>query len=184
MKLQCSVPDCTYETDDLTDASLLTALLNLHATTHAKPAPAAETANAPPEGPPRIRELKRPTISLAGNSEQWAYFETRWGEYRDGSRLTGQDVVIQLLECCSEDLRWDLTRTAGGSFFNKQEKDVLKAIKALAVRQENSMVARLKLHNMKQDRDEPMRSFSAKIIGQAATCKYVTECPQCSHQVD
>ena len=54
---------------------------------------------------------------------------------------------------------------AGGSLFNKQEKDVLKAIKALAVRQENSMVARLKLHNMKQDRDEPIRSFSAKIIG-------------------
>ena len=60
-------------------------------------------------------------------------------------------MVIQLLECCSEDLRWDLTRTAGGSLFNKEEKDVLNAIKALAVRQENSMVARLKLHNMKQD---------------------------------
>ena len=77
MKLQCSVPDCTYETDDVTNASLLTALLNLHATAHAKPAAAAETAPAPPEAPPRIRELKRPTISLAGNSEQWAYFETR-----------------------------------------------------------------------------------------------------------
>ena len=93
-------------------------------------------------------------------------------------------MVIQLLECCSEDLRWDLTRKAGGSLFNKEEKDVLKAIKALAVRQESSMVARLKLHNMKQVRDEPIRSFSAKVIGQAATCKYVTECPQCSHKVD
>ena len=80
--------------------------------------------------------------------------------------------------------RWDLTQTAGGSLFNKQEKDVIKVIKALAGRQANSMVARLKLRNMKQDRDEPIRSFSAKIIGQAATCKYMTECPQCSHQVD
>ena len=43
MKLQCPVPDCTYKTEDLTDASLLTVLLNLHATAHAKPATAAET---------------------------------------------------------------------------------------------------------------------------------------------
>ena len=99
MKLQCPVPDCTYKTEDLTDASLLTALLNLHATAHAKPATAAETAPAPPEAPIRIRELERPTISLAANSEDWAYFIILWEEYRIGSRLDDQDVVLQLLEC-------------------------------------------------------------------------------------
>ena len=46
MKLQCPVPDCKYETEDLTNATLLSALLNLHATAHAKPATAAETAAA------------------------------------------------------------------------------------------------------------------------------------------
>ena len=179
MKIQCPVPDCGYETEDCSDTTLLNTLMTLHAGSHI----ATATAPTPPTVSPRVEKLRRPTISLAGNSEEWAYFETRWDEYREGSKLTGQDVVVQLLECCSEDLRRDLIRTAGGSLFNKGEKEVKEAIKVLAVRQENSMVARVKLHNMKQDRDEPIRLFGARIKSQAATCKYVTPCPSCSHQV-
>ncbi len=44
-----------------------------------------------------------------------------------------------------------------------QEADVLKAIKKLAVRQENVMVARVQLHNMAQDQDEPIRAFYARL---------------------
>ena len=35
------------------------------------------------------------------------------------------------------------------------EDQVFKAIKTLAIREENTMVARASLHNMRQDRDEP-----------------------------
>ena len=28
-----------------------------------------------------------------------------WNEYREGTELTGADVVAQLLECCDDDLR-------------------------------------------------------------------------------
>ena len=48
MRLQCSVQDCNYKTEDLTDATLLSALLNLHATAHAKPATAVTPLEAPP----------------------------------------------------------------------------------------------------------------------------------------
>ena len=44
---------------------------------------------------------------------------------------------MQLLECCSEPLRKDLTRAAGGTLTNKTEAQVLAAIKTLAVREEN-----------------------------------------------
>ena len=37
----------------------------------------------------------------------------------------------------------------------------MAAIKKLAVREENAMVARVQLSNMRQDRDEPMRGFGA-----------------------
>ena len=54
----------------------------------------------------------------------------------------------KLLECCDEDLRKDLTCAAGETLTEKSEADVLKAIKTLAVREENTMVARVALHEM------------------------------------
>ncbi len=70
--------------------------------------------------------------------------------------LKAADRVLQLLECCDEQLRRDLTRVAGGTLADKSEEDVLAA---LAVREENTMVARVTLQNMRQDRDKPIRAF-------------------------
>ena len=50
--------------------------------------------------------------------------------------------------------------------------NVLAAIKALAVRSENIMVARY----MRQGREEQIRSFYARIKGQADTCDYRIKC--------
>ena len=46
------------------------------------------------------------------------------------------------------------------------------------------MVARVALHNMRQDRDETIRSFGARLCGQAGVCKFVTKCPQCDSDVN
>ena len=70
-----------------------------------------------------------------------------------------------------------------GTLAGETEEDVLAAIKALAVREENVMVARVALHHMKQDRDEPIRAFAARLKGQASVCKYVKTCPGCDRQV-
>ena len=84
-----------------------------------------------------------------------------WSDYTEATKIAGRDKVVQLIECCDEQLRKDLTRSAGGSLTNKTEQEVLAAIKKLAVREENTMVARVTLHNMRQDRDEPVRSCCA-----------------------
>ena len=143
------------------------------------------TSTAPATNP-KADKLKRPSVSLAGTSEEWSYFVTRWNEYKAGTELTGTDVVTQLLECCDEDLRRDLTRAAGGTLTGKEEAEVLTAIKTLAVRQENTMVARATLHNMRQDRDEAIRSFGARIKGQAGICKYTIKCQReaCNADID
>lgn len=91
-----------------------------------------------------------------------------------GTKLVGPDIVAQLLECCDEELRKDITRAAGRSLAGSDEKDVLAAMKALAVRAENTMVARVALSNMRHG--EPIRSFHARIKGQADTCKYEMKC--------
>lgn len=167
----CPIPGCEYVTDDL-DPAIVAALITAHSATHAPGAVA------------KVEKVKRPTISAAGTSEEWAYFLTRWSDYVSATKIDGHDKVVQLLECCDEPLRRDLTRQAGGSLTDKDIKDVLAAIKKLAVREENSMVARVALHNMRQDRDETVRSFGARLRGQACVCKFVISCPNCDHDVD
>ena len=54
----------------------------------------------------------------------------------------------------------------------------------LAVREENTMVARVTLHNMRQDREETVRSFGARLGGQAGICKFLTNCPGCNTDVN
>ena len=166
--VECPIDDCDY-TATHAEAAVVAALLGVHATVHVA-VPRAPGANA------KMEKLKRPTVALAGTGEAWSYFITRWGEYKSGTTLVGHDVVAQLLECCDEELRKDLTRAAGKSLINSAEKDVLTAMKALAVRSENTMVARVALSNMRQGHEEPIRSFYARIKGQADTCKYEMEC--------
>ncbi|VDH93756.1 Hypothetical predicted protein [Mytilus galloprovincialis] len=123
-------------------------------------------------------------LAKAGTSEEWAYFESRWSAYVETTKIAGRDKVVQLLECCDEQLRKGLTRSAGGSLTNKSVQEVLAAIKKLAVREENTMVARVTLHNMRQDRDEPVRSFCARLRGQAGVCKFFIQCPTCNTHVN
>ncbi|ESO87468.1 hypothetical protein LOTGIDRAFT_166622 [Lottia gigantea] len=44
------------------------------------------------------------------------------------------------------------------------------------------MVARVTVHNMRQDRDEPVRSFGPR--GQAGVCKFVIQCTNCDTAVN
>ena len=151
------------------------ALLNAHATTHQAQGPIQAA---------RVEKVKRPDNSSAGTTEDWMYFQSRWGDYVKATKLTaGPDRVIQLLECCDEQLRRDLTRNAGGTLAGGTEEETLAAIKRLAVREENVMVARVALHHMKQDRDESVRAFAARLRGQAGVCKYTKVCPGCNGDV-
>jgi len=146
--IACPLPGCDYITGDL-GAAIVAALITAHSTTHATGA----------QGPSaRIEQVKRPTVCAAGSSEEWSYFLSRWLDYTSATKVTGRDKVIQLLECCDEPLCRDLTRSAGGSLTDKTVDEVLVAIKRLAVREENTMVARVTLHNMRQDRDKTVHS--------------------------
>ena len=179
----CSFPDCTFKTANIDDAALALFSLQLHAqgahpVTPAAPPPSAHSTQNKED------KVARPTIAAAGTAMDWSYFTTRWDEYKAAKNgLTGKRAVLQLLECCEEDLRKDLTRNAGGSLADSAEDVVLAAIKVLAVRQENIMVSRNTLWNMQQDHDESIRSFGARLRGQASMCNLTQECssPNCVH---
>ena len=62
--------------------------------------------------------------------------------------------------------------------------EVMASIKNLAVREENTMVARVQLHNVRQDRDETIRSFGARLRGHASVCKFLIKCPGCNADIN
>ena len=181
---QCPLPTCDYATADITEV-LAVQMLTIHATTHM---PTAATLPPTPtttqSQTSRLEKVRRPVISASGTGEDWNYFSARWTEYKAATGVTGAELVLQLLECCDEELRKDLTRTAGGSLANKSEEEVLAAIKQLAVREENVLLACVELYNMRQDAGEEIRRFGARIRGQANLCKYVITCisDTCTHE--
>ena len=178
--IQCPAPDCQTSWPANTPPEVLLSLINLHARTAHPVDPAA--APTPATCAPKAERVKRPTVTAAGTSEEWSYFELRWSEYKAATHLSGTDVAHQLLECCDESLRKDLTRTFG-ALTSKDENTILTSIKSLAVRQENIMVARIQLQQMRQDRDEPVRTFAARLRGQAGVCNFKKECT-CASVVD
>ena len=179
--IKCPAPDCEEEWSTTIPTDVLTRLLDIHsATAHAAPARTSAPTTAA-----KAEKVRRPVVSAAGTSEAWAYFVQRWADYKQATHLTGPDKVFQLLECCDEELRKDLTRTFG-ALASSDEETVLKNIKTLAVRQENIMVARVQLQQMRQDRDEPVRAFAARLRGQAGVCNFSVKCPSgtCDTSVD
>ncbi len=60
------------------------------------------------------------------------------------------------------------------------EEELLAAVKALAVREENPKVARVALSRIAQDRGEPIRSFAARLRGQAEVCRFTMKCTGCA----
>ena len=115
--VQCPVTDCNYVTEDVTP-ELVTALIKLHAVSHEQPV--SSTAVKP-------EKVKRPTVALAGSSEDWQYFITRWNEYKAATKINNGDIVSQCLGCCEEPICKDHTRNrnAGCSLSIETEHTVL-----------------------------------------------------------
>ena len=126
------------------------------------------TSQPTPKATAKVEKVQRPTMSSAGSSEERSYFHTP------------KDMVIQLLNCCKEQLRKDLTRSAGSSLTNKSVNEVMTVIKKLAVREGNTMVAHVELCNMRQDHDETICSFGARL----RVCKFLIKCPGCDTDVN
>ena len=163
----CPAPDCTTTFERGLPENALQSMIDLHArTAHPITNNGQITASTS-----KCEKVKRPIIAAQGTSEDWNYFSNRWLEYKQATKLQGQDILHQLLECCDDSLRKDITRTHG-TLTNETEEDALLKIRRLAVRPENILVSRVQLYSLRQDRDEPIRSFVARLRGQSSICQF------------
>ena len=171
----CGYPNCPFSTGELPSAAAA-AVLNSHTVYHAQ----QQTTSAPA----KVEKVLRPTIDTICTTEDWSYFESRWSEYKSATQIAGHELIIQLLECCSPLLRRSLYNTCG-TVLNDSEQNIITAIRKLSVQEENTMVARVKLSNMRQDDAEKIPQFAARLKGQASTCKYTStsQCSSCQRNV-
>ena len=175
VELPCTATGCDYKTPALPTEFAFRQMDNHRADAH--PIVAAATANPPATTPaaPRPEKVQRPCFDVDQTTEKWQYLNTRWTNYKNATQLTGESVTIQLLEACSENLRFSMFQS-DSRINQKPETDILALMKTLSVKEENVMVSRMKLHSLHQEAGEPIRNFVARVKGQAELCRYEIAC--------
>jgi hypothetical protein len=95
-------------------------------------------------------------------------------------------LTTALFYCCDSDLRTDLMRDIRQNVTDMTEQELLNSIKRLAVRDESTLVHRIRLSRMTQTPGTSIRTFLAGLRGQAALCGYTAVCkePNCTHTFD
>ena len=165
---RCPYPDCTYATEDVSDA-LAVEYFAIHRSAHAAP---AATATQLKQKPPKI---DRPTIADGSSEEVWNAFKTRWTMFKGGTQLTAEETLQQLFECCEKTLG-DAILKGYPNPLQGTEQDLMDAIKKLAVIPVSRVVRRTEVLNMKQGHGESVRHYQARVTGKATTCGYSMQC--------
>ena len=164
--LHCGMPSCGYETPDSSDAIAI-ALLTNHNITHQVTAHVAAPATPRPRGP----RLERPRIDMGVECETWNSFERRWDNFCRGSGIDAAAESMQLFQCATENLGDALLKT-NPTITSQPVKDVLAAMKLLAIIPVSRGVKRAELVNLHQSHEEAFRAFAARVRGKAETCGF------------
>ena len=178
--IKCSVPDCTFATADVSEP-LAIALLTNHNLAHQNPAPAVVN-DAPTPATTRGPKLERPKVDVGVTVEEWNVFRRRWEVFRSGSGIDESSAPSQLFQCAGTDLGDSLLK-ANPNAATETLPQLLAAMRFLAVIPVATCVLGTELLQLRQERDEPFRAFTAKVRGRAETCSYSTACT-CGRSVD
>ena len=171
VKVKCSVPNCDFVTEDGSEA-LVIAILTNHGLAYQN-IPAASTAQAPvaPRGP----KLERPRVDIVVTTEGWNVFVRRWNVFRSGSGIDEASAPSKLFQCAGTELGDSLLKANPNAASNTLP-ELLAAMRSLAVIPIATGVLRTELLQLKQERDEPFRAFTARARGKAETCEFMAEC--------
>ena len=156
--IQCSVPNCTFTTDDVSEA-LAIALLSNHNLAHCNLAPTVADA-APAPTAPRGPKLERPKVDVGVTIEEWNVFTRRWEVFKSGSGIDDASAPSQLFQCARTELGDSLLK-ANPNAASETLTQLLAAMRSLAVIPVATCVLRTELLQLRQEHDEPFRTFTA-----------------------
>ncbi|XP_044170488.1 uncharacterized protein LOC122954502 [Acropora millepora] len=176
--IACTIPTCDFKTDDVSEA-LAIALLANHGLAHQYTLPHTTGPLLPPV--PRGPKLERPKVNIGVSTEEWNLFTRRWEVFRTGSGIDDESAPSQLFQCAENELGDSLLK-ANPHAASTTLPDLLDAMRSLAVIPVATGVLRTELLQLRQERDEPFRAFTARVHGKAETCAF-TIC-ECGKNVD
>ena len=184
MELECPVVGCTlgknggrYKTPPVPEALQLQ-LLMMHNQNHVQAQGVAVEHDA---GGARVgckaEKVPRPVLKKGQSEDKFLHFTRQWVRYKRASKLVDdQQVRDQLLACCSEELMEELNNLHGDQLDAKTEEQLLAEMRTLAIVAQNHLVNIVRVRSLVQDRDEPVRSYLARLKGVAAVCKLTLQC--------
>ena len=168
--IACTIPTCDFKTDDVSEA-LAIALLANHGLAHQYTLPNTT-------GP----KLEWPKVNIGVSTEEWNVFTRRWEVFRTGSGIDDESAPSQLFQCAENELGDSLLK-ANPHAESTTLPDLLDAMRSLAVIPVATGVLRTELLQLRQERDERFRTFTARVRGKAETCAFTTMC-ECGKNVD
>ena len=177
--ITCTIPTCDFKTDDVSEALAIAVLAN-HGLAHQCTLPNTTGPSLPPvtRGP----KLERPKVNIGVSTEEWNVFTRRWEVFRTGSGIDDESAPSQLFQCAENELGDSLLKANPHAASNTLP-DLLAAMRSLAVIPVATGVLRTELLQLRQERDEPFRAFTARVRGKAETCAFSTKC-ECGKNVD
>ena len=107
--------------------------------------------------------------------EEWNVFVRRWELFRSGSGIDEASAPSQLFQCAGTELGDSLLK-ANQQATSGSLPGLLAAMRSLAVIPVATCVLRTELLQLRQERDETVRAFSARVRGKAETCAFSTTC--------
>ena len=179
VQLHCPFPGCQYDTPECSEA-VACALLTAHSPVHMYGP--NQAAAAAPTTHNRGPKMERPKVDIGVTQEEWNIFTRRWDAFVTGSGLNPDASSSQLFQCAGDALGDGLLKM-DPTIIAKPTAEVMAAMRSFAVIAVAIGVQRAELVQMHQERDEPFRSFAARVRGKAETCAYTTKCT-CLQDVD
>ena len=174
MSLECPYPDCEHKTPEFKNESVAMDSLKMHI-----------SAVHPATVPAKQEKAKLPTLLVSDGvvtETSLGMFKQQLSSYKRLAGLSTSSSGDTVLQGIPSDAYQQLYDRYGEQLTQQSEDELLKNIEALLVRPENKLAHVLKLQSMKQDSDETVAAFSAKLRSAARRCKFEVKC-QCEQNV-
>ena len=148
------------------------------------PTPPTPQQLQPPTARPtaeKIATLPRPSIQLESMESDWSFFVSQWKRYVDGTNMTTKAQIQHAWAACEEPLQRAMHNAGANTIADPA--DLLQLIKSLAVKRRNNLINIIELQRMGQQRGETIKTYSARLNGQADLCDLFVTCNSCNEDV-
>ena len=173
-KCECPVGDCKFSfAQSSAGYGYLMAHMQAIHPNMASSTPATRTQ-------PRIQ---RPTIDNDCTPAAWATFAYEWEDYAGEYNLPDASRTLQFMHCLSPDLKQKV-HTHITDYKRQPFKELMAAIKALAIKPVAVGKRRREAHMATQKQGELFGAFATRVKGLVVDCEYVLNCPHSTPGAD